>query len=70
MARFLTCCVEPTFADRQISCSARPVWFDESMERAMMVHGEIEQGIRYGLEHDSFAPYLNPDRFAQAGIWL
>jgi diguanylate cyclase (GGDEF)-like protein len=42
------------------SCSARPVWFDESMERALMVHGEIEQGIRYGLEHGQFIPYFEP----------
>ena len=42
------------------SCSARPVWFDESMERALIVHGEIEQGIRYGLEHGQFIPYFEP----------
>ena len=42
------------------SCSARPVWFDESMERALIVHGEIEQGIRYGLEHGQFIPYYEP----------
>ena len=27
---------------------ARPVWFDAGMERALIAHGEIEQGIRYG----------------------
>ena len=42
------------------SCSARPVWFDEGMERALIVHGEIEQGIRYGLEHGQFIPYFEP----------
>jgi diguanylate cyclase (GGDEF)-like protein len=42
------------------SCSARPVWFDESMERALIVHSEIEQGIRYGLEHGQFIPYFEP----------
>jgi len=42
------------------SCSARPVWFDESMERALIAHGEIEQGIRYGLEHGQFIPYFEP----------
>ena len=31
--------------------SARPIWFDEGMERALVAHCEIEQGIRYGLEH-------------------
>jgi len=42
------------------SCSARPVWFDEGMERALIVHSEIEQGIRYGLEHAQFIPYFEP----------
>ncbi|WP_294123204.1 bifunctional diguanylate cyclase/phosphodiesterase [Sphingomonas sp.] len=42
------------------NCSARPVWFDESMERALVLHGEIEQGIRYGLEHGQFIPYFEP----------
>jgi diguanylate cyclase (GGDEF)-like protein len=41
-------------------CSARPVWFDEGMERALIVHSEIEQGIRYGLEHAQFIPYYEP----------
>ena len=40
--------------------SARPVWFDEGMERALIVHSEIEQGIRYGLEHGQFIPYFEP----------
>jgi diguanylate cyclase (GGDEF)-like protein len=30
--------------------AARPVWFDAAMERALIAHGEIEQGIRFGLE--------------------
>jgi predicted signal transduction protein with EAL and GGDEF domain len=42
------------------SRSARPVWFDEGMERALIAHGEIEQGIRYGLEHGHFIPYFEP----------
>lgn len=42
------------------SCSARPIWFDESMERALIIHSEIEQGIRYGLEHGQFIPYFEP----------
>jgi diguanylate cyclase (GGDEF)-like protein len=41
-------------------CSARPIWFDEGMERALIVHSEIEQGIRYGLEHAQFLPYYEP----------
>jgi diguanylate cyclase (GGDEF)-like protein len=38
----------------------RPVWFDAGMERALVAHGEIEQGIRYGLEHGQFVPYFEP----------
>jgi len=38
----------------------RPVWFDEGMERALIAHGEIEQGIRFGLEHGQFVPYFEP----------
>ena len=38
----------------------RPVWFDAGMERALIAHGEIEQGIRVGLEHDQFVPYFEP----------
>ena len=40
--------------------SARPVWFDEGMERALIAHSELEQGIRYGLEHGQFLPYFEP----------
>ena len=40
--------------------STRPVWFDEGMERAMVAHGEVEHGIRYGLEHGQFIPYFEP----------
>ena len=40
--------------------SARPVWFDEGMERALVAHCEIEQGIRYGLEHGQFIPFFEP----------
>lgn len=42
------------------SRSARPVWFDEGMERELLAHGEIEHGIRYGLEHGQFVPYFEP----------
>ena len=42
------------------SRSARPVWFDEGMERALMIHSEVEQGIRYGLDHGQFIPYFEP----------
>lgn len=39
---------------------ARPVWFDDGMERALIAHGEIEQGIRFGLDHGQFLPYFEP----------
>src|SRR5205085_6932945 len=39
---------------------ARPVWFDAGMERALIAHGEIEQGIRFGLDHGQFLPYFEP----------
>jgi diguanylate cyclase (GGDEF)-like protein len=39
---------------------ARPVWFDAGMERALIAHGEVEQGIRMGLEHGQFVPYFEP----------
>lgn len=39
---------------------ARPVWFDAGMERALIAHGEVEQGIRHGLEHGQFVPYFEP----------
>jgi predicted signal transduction protein with EAL and GGDEF domain len=39
---------------------ARPIWFDSGMERALIVQGEIEQGIRHGLEHGQFVPYFEP----------
>ncbi len=38
----------------------RPVWFDAGMERALIAHGEIEQGIRFGLDHNQFLPYFEP----------
>ena len=40
--------------------SARPTWFDEGMERALIAHSEIEQGIRYGLDHGQFLPFFEP----------
>jgi diguanylate cyclase (GGDEF)-like protein len=39
---------------------ARPVWFDSGMERALLAQSEIEQGIRYGLEHGQFLPFFEP----------
>ncbi len=39
---------------------ARPVWFDAGMERALIAQSEIEQGIRFGLEHGQFEPFFEP----------
>ena len=47
--------------------SARPVWFDAGMERALLAHGEIEQGIRYGLDHDQFVPFFEPQLDLETG---
>jgi EAL domain-containing protein (putative c-di-GMP-specific phosphodiesterase class I) len=30
------------------------------MERALIAYSEVEQGIRYALEHDQFAPFFEP----------
>ncbi|HXH00267.1 MAG TPA: EAL domain-containing protein [Sphingomicrobium sp.] len=38
----------------------RPMLFDEGMERELIAHSEIEQGIRAGLDHDRFIPYFEP----------
>ena len=47
--------------------SARPVWFDAGMERALLAHSEIEQGIRYGLDHDQFVPFFEPQLDLETG---
>ncbi|HET7576414.1 MAG TPA: EAL domain-containing protein [Sphingomicrobium sp.] len=46
---------------------ARAVWFDAAMERALIAHGEIEQGIRYGLEHGQFVPFFEPQVDLETG---
>ena len=40
--------------------SARPMWFDNRMEREMIAQSEIEQGIRLGLDNDQFLPFFEP----------
>ena len=40
--------------------SARPLWFDSGMERELLAQSEIEQGIRFGLDHDQFLPFFEP----------
>ena len=47
--------------------AARPVWFDGGMERALIAQSEIEQGIRYGLEHDQFVPFFEPQLDLETG---
>jgi predicted signal transduction protein with EAL and GGDEF domain len=47
--------------------AARPVWFDAGMERALIAHSEIEQGIRYGLDHDQFVPFFEPQLDLETG---
>lgn len=39
---------------------SRPMWFDAGMERALIAHGEVEQGIRFGLEQAQFVPFFEP----------
>jgi EAL domain-containing protein (putative c-di-GMP-specific phosphodiesterase class I) len=46
---------------------ARPVWFDAGMESALVAQGEVEQGIRYGLEHGQFVPYFEPQVSLETG---
>ena len=36
------------------------MWFDSGMERELLAQSEIEQGIRFGLDHDQFLPYFEP----------
>ena len=40
--------------------SARAVWFDQGMEREMVAQGELEQSLRFALEHDEFIPFFEP----------
>ena len=47
--------------------AARPVWFDGGMERELIAQSEIEQGIRYGLDHDQFVPFFEPQLDLKTG---
>lgn len=40
--------------------SARPVWFDRSMEQALMERSELEQAIRVALDNGQFVPLFEP----------
>ena len=40
--------------------SARPVSFDQSMAQALLAHVEVEQGIRYALDHQQLLPFFEP----------
>ncbi len=48
--------------------SARPMWFDRGMERELIEQSEIEQGIRFGLDHDQFLPYFEPQVDLRTGV--
>ncbi|MCJ8190439.1 putative bifunctional diguanylate cyclase/phosphodiesterase [Sphingomicrobium aestuariivivum] len=39
---------------------ARPVWFDDGMERELIAHSELEQGIRAGVEAGQFLAHFEP----------
>jgi diguanylate cyclase (GGDEF)-like protein len=47
--------------------SARPLWFDSGMERELLAQSEIEQGIRFGLDHDQFLPFFEPQVDLRSG---
>ncbi|MEO7366131.1 MAG: EAL domain-containing protein [Sphingomicrobium sp.] len=47
--------------------AARPVWFDGGMERELIAQSEIEQGIRYGLDHEQFVPFFEPQVDLETG---
>jgi len=49
------------------SRAARPVRFDGGMERELIAQSEIEQGIRYGLDHDQFVPFFEPQLDLETG---
>lgn len=54
--------------DRACSTQAlRPIWFDAGMERALIAHGDLEQGIRAGLELGQFVPYFEPQVALETG---
>jgi diguanylate cyclase (GGDEF)-like protein len=40
--------------------AARPVWFDDAMERALIAQSELEHAMRVGLEHGQFHPVFEP----------
>jgi diguanylate cyclase (GGDEF)-like protein len=42
------------------SRAARPTWFDNGMERALIERSELEQAIRIAIEHRQFVPYFEP----------
>ena len=48
--------------------TARPMWFDAGMERQLIAHSEIEQGIRFALEHDQFLPFFEPQVDLETGV--
>ena len=47
--------------------TARPIWFDTGMEKALIAHSELEQGMRVGLENEQFVPYFEPQVNLETG---
>ena len=47
--------------------AVRPVWFDAGMERALVAQGDLEQGIRAGLENGQFVPFFEPQVSLETG---
>jgi diguanylate cyclase (GGDEF)-like protein len=47
--------------------AVRPVWFDAGMERELIAHGDLEQGIRIGLEQGQFVPFFEPQVALETG---
>lgn len=42
------------------SRAARPTWFDNGMEKALIERSELEQAIRVGIENGQFVPFFEP----------
>jgi diguanylate cyclase (GGDEF)-like protein len=49
------------------SRAIRPVWFDAGMERELIALGDIEQGLRTGLEQGQFVPFFEPQVELETG---
>ncbi|MCJ7421840.1 putative bifunctional diguanylate cyclase/phosphodiesterase [Sphingomicrobium astaxanthinifaciens] len=59
-ARALLRRADIALAEGKVGRLARPVWFDDRMERDLIAHSELEQGIRAGIEAGQFLAYFEP----------